>query len=129
MKAADSRQLTEARRNIPDRARQLGSLDAVCAEFVRLHPTLLPVLGESLLRGWVKETLRRLKEPRPEMVGQLPLIGQFGDEVRPRDQWTPDDYVVYSRRYANAAARNAAILRALAMEYAERFGRPLNLAA
>lgn len=129
MNVNDSRRLTEAKRNIPDRARQLGSLDAVCVEFVRLHPDLLAPLGESLLRGWVKETLRRLKEPRPEMPGQLPLIGQFGDEVRPREEWTPDDYVVYCRRYAHASARNAAILRALVMEYAERFGRPLDLAA
>jgi hypothetical protein len=129
MKAADSRRLAEVRRDIPERARQLGSLDAVCSEFVRLHPDLLPVLGESLLRGWARETLRRLKEPRYELGGQLPLFGQFGDEILPRDQWTPGHYLAYYGRYANAAARNAAILRVLANEFAERFGRPIEQAA
>ncbi len=129
MKAADSRRLAEARRNIPERARQLRSLDAVCAEFKRDHSDLLALLGESKLRPWVKETLRRPKERRPELPGQLPLWGQFGDEVRPREEWTPDDYMASCSRYAHAAACNRAILRALEMEYAERFGRPLDLAA
>lgn len=129
MKAADSRRLAEARRNIPERARQLGSIDAVCAEFMRLHTDLLPVLGESLLPGWVREKLRRMKEPCYELGGQLPLFGQFGDEIVPREEWTPGHYEAYCRRYADAAARNAAILRVLANEYAERFGRPLDMAA
>jgi hypothetical protein len=83
MKAADSRRLAEARRNIPERAQKLGSIEAVCAEFVRLNPDLLAPLGESLLRGWVREKLRRMKEPRYELGGQLPLFGQFGGEVVP----------------------------------------------
>ncbi len=129
MKVAESRRLTEVRRGIPERARQLGSIDAICAEILRTDPDLMAPLGESLLHKWVKEKLRGIKEPRPEMVGQLPMFGQFGDEVLLRKDWTPEHYQVYCRRHAEVAARNTAIMHVLADEYAERFGRPLIMAA
>jgi hypothetical protein len=129
VKAADARRLAEARRKIPEWARQLGSVDAVCDEFIRLHPDLLAPLGESMVRQWVKDRLRRMKEPRYELGGQLPLFGQFGDQIVPRAQWTPGHYESYCRRYKDAAARNNDIYRALCNEYAERFGHPLSLAA
>ena len=124
VKAEDARRLAEIRRSIPEQARRLGSVEAVCAEILRDHPDLMALLGELLLRGWVKDRVRRVKEPRPEMPGQLPMFGQFGDQIIPRDQWKPDHYQVYSRRHQEVAARNTAIVRALADEYAERFGRP-----
>ncbi len=129
MKATESRRLAEARRKLPQRAQQLGSIDAVCAEFVRLNPDLLAPLGESLLRGWVKDKLRRMKEPRYELGGQLPLFGVFGDQVVPREQWTAGHYEAYCRRYEDAIARNTAVYRVLANEYAEKFGRRLDMAA
>ncbi len=129
MNPADARRLAEARRQLPEMAQRHTSLEAVCAEFLRLHPDLVPVLGESLLRRWVRESLRRIKQPRYDLGGQLPLFGQFGDEIRPRDEWTPGHYVVYYVRYSNAAARNAAILRVLATEFAERFGYAISEAA
>ena len=89
-----------ARELIAPRRQQLGSLDAVRAEFKRDHSDLLALLGESKLRPWVKETLRRPKERRPELPGQLPLWGQFGDEVRPREERTTDDHMASCSRYA-----------------------------
>lgn len=129
MKADDARRLTEVRRSIPEMARRLGSIDAICAEILRRYPDLMAALGELLLRRWVKDRLRGVKEPRPEMSGQLPMFGQFGDQIIPRDQWNPGHYQTYCRRYAEVAARNVAIVQALADEYAERFGRPLIMAA
>jgi hypothetical protein len=120
---ADVRRLAEARRQLPQMALRLGSREAVQKEFLRLHPDLLAVLGESLLKRWIWESLRQLKEPSlAEAGGQLPLFGQFGDEIRTRDEWTPDHYRAYYLRYANAATRNAAKLRVLAAEFEERFG-------
>ena len=84
---------------------------------------LLAALGESLLRRWIWESLRQLKEPSlAEIGGQLPLFGQFGDEIRTRDEWNQDHYRAYYLRYSNAATRNAAKLRVLAAEFESRFG-------
>jgi hypothetical protein len=88
---------------------------------------LLAALGESLLKRWIWESLRQLKEPSLiEDGGQLPLFGQFGDEIRPRDEWTQDNYRAYYRRYANAATRNAAKLGVLAAKFEERFGHGID---
>jgi hypothetical protein len=97
---------------------------------MRLYPYLMPALGESLLRRWIWESLRQLKETSTAQVGgQLPLFGQFGDEIRTRDEWIRDNYRSYYRRYANAATRNVAKLRVLAAEFEERFGHGIDEAA
>ncbi len=130
MNAADARRLTQARRQLPEMARRLGSREAVQEEFLRLNPDLMAALGESLLKRWIWESLRQLKEPSmADDNGQLPLFGQFGDEIRTRDMWTQDDYRAYYRRYANAATRNSAKLWVLAAEFETRFGRGIDEAA
>jgi hypothetical protein len=129
VKADDARRLHEIRRGIPEQARKLGSVDAICAAILASDPDLMPALGESLLPRWIKEKLRRVKEPRAEMAGQLPLWGVFGDQIIPRDQWKPEHYQSYCRRHSEVAARNNAIVLALAAEYTERFGRPFIMAA
>jgi hypothetical protein len=127
MNPSEGRRLAEARRQLPQMALRLGSREAVQEEFLRLHPDLLAALGESLLRRWIWESLRQLKEPSlAEIGGQLPLFGQFGDEIRTRDEWTQDHYRAYYRRYSNAATRNAAKLRVLAAEFESRFGHGID---
>jgi hypothetical protein len=110
-------------------AAHLGSRKAVREEFLRRHPDLMPVLGESLLGRWIWEALRQQQEAIPADGGQLPLFGQFGDEIRARDDWTQDQYLAYYRRYANAATRNASKLRVLAAEFERRYGHSINDAA
>ena len=72
-----------------------------------MHPDLMPILGEAMLSRWIWESLRQLKEtPQSDDGGQLPLFGNFGGEIRARDDGTPDQYMVYYRRYLNAASSN-----------------------
>jgi len=130
MNAPDARRLIQARRQLPEMARRLGSREAVQEEFLRLNPDLMAALGESLLKRWIWQSLRQLKEPSmADDNGQLPLFGQFGDEIRTRDIWTQENYRAYYRRYANAATRNSAKLRVLAAEFENRFGRGIDEAA
>ncbi len=122
MTLADARSLAEAKRQLPQMALRLGSRKAVREEFLRQYPDLMPILGESYLGRWIWETLRQHQEAFPEDGGQLPLFGQFGDQIRTRDDWTEDDYRAYYGRYSNAATRNAAKRRVLAADFERRFG-------
>lgn len=130
MNRADTRRLVEARGKLPELATRFRSREAIRAEFLRMHPDLMPILGEAMLSRWIWESLRQLKEtPQSDDGGQLPLFGNFGGEIRARDDWTPDQYMVYYRRYLNAATSNRAKLNGLTAEFKDRFGYEMGKAA